>query len=303
MTRETSNKIFYVCRCLLGLMFILSAVLKFISLGAFESYVFSLDFFNLTVSSYLSRCLLLAEASLGCLLISTLYKRVVDLLTLFMLIGFSGLLLYLLLIGEDGNCHCMGESFSLSPAASLLKNGVLFLLLFFAVKCEPFNVPYPRVVLALILLSSLVFAFVKLPLGWGTPRETKFNVEAYAQLEQTKPELMELKEKDVAVVCFFSVKCKHCKMAMRKLEVCLKNATVQPAIQWIVWGDEKELQAFEEETGVAPQSHFFMDPVDMMPITEYNIPLIVIYNKGEMKLKMSNATFDDEACRKLLSVK
>ena len=40
-----------------------------------------------------------------------------------------------------------------------------------------------------------------------------------------------------------------------------------------------------------------------MPITEYNVPLIVIYNKGEMKLKMSNATFDDEACRKLLSVK
>lgn len=301
MTRDTSDKIFYGCRCLLGLMFLISAILKFISIGSFESYVFSLDFFNLTMSSYLSRCLLFVEASLGCLLITTLYKKEVDILSFLLLFLFSSLLIYLVIIGEEGNCHCMGETFSFSPIQSLLKNLLLFILLFFAMKSKPFQLKYPRIILSLILLSSFVFSFAQLPVGFGNERETKFNVEAYEKLEQTQSVLQNVKKHELSFVCFMSVKCKHCKLAMRKLEVCLKDATVQPCVQWVVWGDEEGMNEFIKETGVKMQSHFFMDPVDMMPITGYNIPLILIFKKGELVSKMSNATFDDELCRKLLS--
>ncbi len=298
--RFAANQIFPLgCRLVLGLVFLLSAALKFWSLDAFESYIFSLGFFNLTFSSFLSRCVLFAEAFLGLMLLSMLFRKWVDRAVLLLLVGFSVLLSYLLVTGNDGNCHCMGEAFSLSPGWSLLKNVALLLLLFFSSKCEITFVRRQKRWLSVFFFVSLAFAFCKLPLGWGTPRETKYNAQAYAELEQKQPELRVARASDRAVVCLFSVKCRHCKMAMRKLEVVLREATDVP-VQWVVWGSEGELADFIEETGVAVRPHIFLPPVEMMPITEYNIPLLLFFRNGEVAAKMGNSTFDDEAAVKLL---
>ena len=296
MTEEISDRFYYTSRCLVGALFLLSAILKFISIESFESYVFSFGFFSLKLSSYLSRFLLFAEASLGILLITTIGKKWVDYLCYFMITLFSIFLFYLLYVGDDGNCHCMGETFSLTPLQSLLKNAWLLLLLLFGSKCKPFQIKRDRLIITIVLIASFVFAFIQLPVGLGQYKETKFNEQAYHKLQEEYHELKALDEEDKVVLCFFSVKCKHCKMAMRKLEVCLKKADIQPTVQWVVWGDDVGLQEFIEETRVTPQSHFYLTPIKLMPVTEYNVPLILFMQHGEVKAKMSNATFDETAC-------
>lgn len=296
MTEGISDRFYYTSRCIVGALFLLSAILKFISIESFESYVFSFGFFSLKISSYLSRFLLFAETSLGILLITTVGKKWVDYLCYSLITLFSFFLFYLLYVGDDGNCHCMGETFSLTPLQSLLKNVWLLLLLLFGSKCKPFQIKRDRLIIVLVLIASFVFAFIKLPVGLGQYKETKFNEQAYHKLQEEYHELKALDEEDKVVLCFFSVKCKHCKMAMRKLEVCLKKADIQPTVQWVVWGDDVGLQKFIEETRVTPQSHFYLTPIKLMPVTEYNVPLILFMQHGEVKAKMSNATFDETAC-------
>lgn len=298
MSVKGVNLFYYLSRCLLGLSFLLSAVLKFISLDSFETYVFSLDFCGLVLSSFLSRGLLLVEAFLGIMLMTTMFRKKVDLASFSLLAFFSVFLIYLIVIGEDGNCHCMGETFSFSPIQSLCKNVLFFILLCFATKSPEFPIKKTVLWTLLVFVVSAVFAFVKLPIGIIPPKETKFNEELYVQLEKRHEDLQVLRTEDRVAVCLFSVKCKHCKAAMRKLEVCRKESSENIPIQWIVWGDDEGLEKFLAETSVQQQPYFFLEPIQLMPITEFNIPLFLFFEKGKVVGKMSNATFDEDLCRK-----
>ena len=298
-----SRNAFYLgCRLLLGLFFVFSAILKWISIDAFELYVYSFEFVNLSVSSWLSRILVFSELSSGLLLISTFYKKQVDLFVTLQLAGFSVFLAYLIAIGHDGNCHCMGEAFDISAKPSLIKNLFLFALLFFASKAKSFRSTQENLVSLILFLSAATFSFLKPPIGIVAPKETTYNQEEYRKLAEEYPMLKAADEKDNAIVCFFSVKCKHCKMAMKKLEVCLKHKP-NADIQWVVWGDSLSLRSFMEENRIEERPHFFLSPMRMMPVTEYNIPLFLFMKKGEVVEKMSNSTFDDEIALRILEIK
>ncbi len=123
-----------VAQLLMGMLFVVSAVLKFITIDSFEIYVYSFGLVGLTTSFYLSRLVIAAELLLGAALISHRHRRFTLMASLLFLVCFILFLAYAHLSGRTDSCHCFGELFPFSPVESILKNAVLIVLVLFAYK-------------------------------------------------------------------------------------------------------------------------------------------------------------------------
>lgn len=123
-----------VLKILVGMLFVFSAVSKFVSIDVFEIYVYSFGLFSLTACFYLSRLLIAAELILGAALISHRFHRFTTVTTLLFLLCFVGFLVYAHVIGRTDSCHCFGELVPFNPVQSIMKNAVLILLLLFVWK-------------------------------------------------------------------------------------------------------------------------------------------------------------------------
>lgn len=115
----------YVLQCLLGLAFVVSAILKLISVDEFELYVFSLGFGSFDLSTMAVRLLIVGEAILGIGLILDAWHSWICWLTALVLSAFSCFLIWRWSIGDESNCHCFGELMNLNPWQSLIKNAFL----------------------------------------------------------------------------------------------------------------------------------------------------------------------------------
>lgn len=152
----------FAVKILLGMLFVFSAVSKFISIDLFEVYVYSFGFFSLNLSFYVARLVVAAELILGAALISNRNHRFTVLMTLLFLVAFIVFLTYAQLIGRTDNCHCFGELAEFNPVQSILKNAVLIVLLLFVFKYSPLDWS-PRWWLAIIvyiLLAVIVYVYM-----------------------------------------------------------------------------------------------------------------------------------------------
>ncbi len=118
-------------KMLLGTMFIVSAVSKFITVDTFEIYVYSFGLLPLTLSFYAARVVIALELLLGTALISNRHHRFTSLMTLLFLLIFIVFLSYAHLVGRTDSCHCFGELISFNPIQSILKNAVLVVAMLF----------------------------------------------------------------------------------------------------------------------------------------------------------------------------
>ena len=286
------TKILFLCRSVAGVMFIVSAVLKFLSVDSFELFIYGLDWFSLGVSSFLVRALLFTEMFLGVCLVTGLYGKLASRLSAALLLFFSVYLLYLAITGKSDNCHCFGDFVEMKPLVSMAKNLLLGVLLFLGWNLEDWKANWRPALLAVVLVGSLVFAFVlKAPYGFGT-KSVGYSPDDYAQLVSQHPEL---KEDGRRILAFVSTGCKHCKMASRKLDIALRHAgaSLDP-VHWFVIGDSVRLQKFIEETEVVPVRYDFLSPRDFLKITQGTLPLILLTEDGEVSKVMSNATFNEK---------
>ncbi|MBQ7061952.1 MAG: hypothetical protein IJM88_01505 [Bacteroidales bacterium] len=118
-----------VLKVLLGMLFVLSALMKFVSIDLFEAYVYSFGLVPLTLSFYVARLVLVTELILGAALISHRHHRFTVLMTLLYLLCFVVFLAYAAIVGRTDSCHCFGELMPFDPVSSLVKNAVLIVLL------------------------------------------------------------------------------------------------------------------------------------------------------------------------------
>lgn len=288
-----NDKVQYVSRIIVGAAFVASAILKFLSLEAFELYIYGFDWFGMALSCYAARMILAAEMFMGLSLLSGVKAKFSVRAAMATLVVFSLFLLYLIITGNEGNCHCFGEQFELKPLPSLGKNVVLMALLFLAWRSGDWLKRVEKYLLPVLVIASLVFAlFLKLPYGLGKEREVRFIPEKYAEMVESHPVLQ---RKGKQVVAFFSTSCKHCKSAMRKLEIALRHHDFpKERIQWFVLGSADSYHQFLEETGVEECPNELMNFKDIFAVTDGSFPLILLVKDGEVVGKLSNATFKEE---------
>ena len=144
-----------VLKFLLGIMFLISALSKFITIDTFEIYVYSFGLFPLAFCFVVARLVISLELILGAALISHRHHRLTTLTALLFIVCFIVFLTYAHLVGRTDNCHCFGELMAFGPVQSIMKNAMIVLALLFVFKFAP-DEWYPkwRLVLSVYLLTA-----------------------------------------------------------------------------------------------------------------------------------------------------
>ena len=110
----------------LAATFLFSAYTKAVAPGFFEVLLEQQGLVpSRLYGAWATRFIISLETWLGLCLLLSLYVRFILRFSLVLLLIFSIHLLYLVAIGDTGNCGCYGEMISMSPVASLGKNVVL----------------------------------------------------------------------------------------------------------------------------------------------------------------------------------
>ena len=274
-------------KVLLGLVFIVSAVLKVVDMDRFEIYVYSYHFFSLNFSFLAARATIILELVLGIGLISNSLHKLYWWGSMAMLLSYTLLLIYALAIGRSDSCHCFGDYLQLNPKQSLLKNGFLMLLFLLIYRMKERETPFRWLLLCLAIMVSTIGVFVVSPPDNYTQNynsDQNLQVELFDEaLNEAPLDALNLRE-GKKVICFFSTSCEYCQMAAQKLSLMQQFYGFPPEnIFFVFMGTEKGVAEFYEKSeSVAYGYLLYDDVVKLLKINNGNFPTIVFMDNGEV---------------------
>ena len=234
----------------LGLFFIVSAVAKMLSPGAFELYVVQQQVLPSRESAaYAVRFLLAAELFLGLLCFQRAWFRRFTLPAVAgLLLGFSFYLAYLAFVRHDStSCHCFGELLPMSPRHSLFKNlALLVLVVYLYAKTKgwpPGSWPIPVGLGFASVLIVLVFCPIRHIAVQSTPTPTPAADSPFAKFRDFSGGRTVDLTKGTCLAVFVSLDCDHCHKLVTRIGeaarqealppiylLCLGDATAAPAL-------------------------------------------------------------------------
>ncbi len=247
---------------LIGINFLLSAYAKIPSIEVFGWTIAESTPFNWTIAEWLARLIIGLELFLGVLFILQFFIRKVAIpLSALLLIVFSVYLAYVLSVyGNEANCGCYGEMIPLTTKESLLKNGVILMLIFISSKfLFQIKFRFQKWITLLLLAVSFGFPFYFSPPASITifdKKEIK-NKNFPIHLISKDPNYVVAKKKIVAMV---SPTCKYCKKAAKRMSI-IKKRNPEIPFQFVMAGHRDHLAAFLEETRSDNIPLVFMDSV------------------------------------------
>ena len=272
--------IFHLLRIILGGVFVFSALAKLHAIDNFELYIFSQQLFGFDISTVIARFIISAELALGVLLITNLYFKAVYKTTLYLLLFFSLFLAFKLIASSSENCNCFGEFIVLNPAASLLKNFILIVLLFLIKNNNGCTVRFKKAYFTSIILLTLVFPSVFSPPDF-----------IYRKIYLTKPEIgmkdqIHLSDTTLnvaegkKVLAFFSMGCKYCILAAHKISIIADKTNTQENINYIFFGDERNLEGFWKKSQSKHFKHTIIPFEEIVHITDGRLPTVLFIENG-----------------------
>lgn len=271
----------------MGLVFIVSAVLKLVDMDRFEIYIYSYHFFSLNFSFLVARAAIILELVLGIGLMSHCLHKLMWWGSTVMLLGYTLLLIYALHIGRTDNCHCFGDYLQLDPRQSLVKNGVLMLLFLLIYRMESWIIPFRWLFLFLTIMTSTIGVFVASPPDNYTAAyapERNLQLDVFDEMLNNAPlDSLQLRE-GKQVICFFSTGCEYCQMAARKLSL-VQQFYGFPAenITYIFMGNREGIVRFYEQSESAQyRDVLYPDAVRLLKAINGALPTIVFLKDGEV---------------------
>ena len=274
-------------KVLLGLVFVVSAVLKLFDMDKFEIYIYSYHFFSLNASFMVARLAIILELVLGIGLISHCLHKLMWWGSIAMLAGYSLLLIYAMYLGRTDSCHCFGDFLQLDPKQSLVKNGVLMLLFLPIYRMESWKAPFRWLILCLTVMVSTIAVFVISPpdnLTSNADPEQNLQLELFNEMLDDAPlDALNLRE-GKQVICFFSTSCEVCQLAAHKLSLMQQFYDFpKESITYLFMGNEESIAKFYEESGSAQYRNvLYPDVVRLLKAINGNFPVIVFLEDGEV---------------------
>ena len=274
-------------KVLLGLVFIVSAVLKIVDMDRFEIYVYSYHFFSLNFSFIVARMAIILELVLGIGLISHCLHKLMWWGSIVMLLGYSLLLIYALKLGRTDSCHCFGDFLQLDPKQSLVKNGVLMALFLPIFRMESWKTPFRWLIFILAVMASTIGVFVASPPdNYTSNYDPDHNLQAElfdTMLDDAPLDSLNLRE-GKQVVCFFSTGCDYCQMAARKLSLMQRfYGFPEENITYLFVGNEEGVTKFYEQSESAQyRDVVYPDVTRLLKAVDGNMPTIVFMENGEV---------------------
>lgn len=285
-----NNILKLIIRIGIGAFFIVSAILKLLGLEHFELYIYSFKLFNLTLSGLVARAIIASEILVGILLIIKVRYREAWWFTLLMLIGFSLLLIYVILFRNDSNCHCMGELFEIKPSISLIKNIVSIILLLFIRNEEDYHFRGRIIALVAAFLAALVPPFVLFPIDNVYNAFSKAEIYDEASLHALMQDsvMVDVKiDEGNYIVGIVSSGCDFCRTSCLKMsEIAANNELDNTRILYWIWGDSTSNKKFPSETQTESFKFVEINPLSAVRITS-SFPLYLFFKDGEV-IKTAN---------------
>lgn len=274
-------------KVLLGLVFIVSAILKVVDMDRFEIYIYSYHFFSLNFSFLAARFAIILELVLGVGLISHTLHKLYWWGSMAMLVGYSLLLIYALTLGRTDSCHCFGDFLQLDPKQSLIKNGVLMLLFLLIYRMESWKTPFRWLILILAIMASSIGVFVASPPDNYTSNynpDHNLQTERFdTMLDEAPLDSLNLRE-GKQVVCFFSTGCDYCQMAARKLSLMQQfYGFPEENITYLFVGNEEGIEKFYGQSeSVRYRDVLYPDVTRLLKAVDGDMPTIVFMENGEV---------------------
>lgn len=274
-------------KILLGIMFIVSAVLKIVDMDKFEIYIYSYHFFSLNFSFLVARAAIIAELVLGIGLASNCFHKLMWWGSVLMLIGYTGLLVYALILGRTDNCHCFGDYLQFNPWQSIVKNVVLLALfaLIYKVKGWRFKCDWIALVAMVLGCIGVVFA-VSPPDNYTSSYKPShdLNHELFAEaLRQPPLDSVKLTE-GKKVVGIFSSGCDYCMMTAQKLSLMQRfYGFPEEDVFYVFMGTEEGVESFYQESESTNYPYIiYNDVVNLLKINNGVFPIVILMNDGEI---------------------
>ena len=278
-----------IIRIGIGAFFIVSAILKLLSIDQFELYIYSFNIVGFTLSGLAARAIIAAEILLGILLIVKVKYKAAWWLALLMLIGFSFLLVYVILFRNDSNCHCMGDLVEIKPSISLIKNLVAIALMLCIRKEEDYRFRGRIAVLVVAILAAIVPPFILFPVDniynmiYKTDNlnynETEFNA---LMADSTMQEVSF--EEGNYIVGIVSSGCEFCHTGGLKLsEIVSNNQLDSSRVVYLIWGDSTSIRQFQTETKSDSFRFIQISPVKAIHIVNGQFPTYLFMHDGDVQ--------------------
>lgn len=262
----------------LGLIFLLSAISKLITIEIFEQFIFSLKILPLNSSIVLARLVVAFELIIGLFYILNLKNRLTSIITTISLIGFTAFIIYIETNGISDDCHCFGTTFQLSNIESIFKNIALLIIVAFNYKKQDSQKFVAIKIIATITLSLTISLAHHFP---------SHLVGIEPEIEYCKPCLTSFLEQqnlqnETKVICFISTKCKYCKLAAQKMTVINDKVKQEDKILYVLWDENHDASLFFNETKSAVFNSIDLNVLTFLQLTQGQMPLIVVLEKGKV---------------------
>ena len=264
----------------------------------FELYLFSFGAAGFDLCSVVARFIVIGEFLLGTALACGIYFRTARVLAAIALSGFSLFLLWRVILGDSGSCHCMGDLIDLNPMQSLLKNLGMGLVLACCWKSRTRVFRHMHLVSALTAVAAMTVVFCITP------------PDIYFRKGRISEDLSEERFKPVAdslglssgrkAICFYSASCEHCRHCASKVASIVRRHGLAPDSFPVVFMQTSEKQdsvsnAFFFEYGeklMLPNS--YLHPFTFLPITNGSMPLVVLFEDGRKVKEYDYLSIDEK---------
>ena len=290
-----------IFRIVIGLVFILSAVLKYLSIEVVDLFFFDHKLLPWVITTFLSRFLIAFEAIVGFMLVLGLYPKLTKILTFITLIGFT---IYVILkpflfdVTQE-NCYCFGDLIQFSDTQTISKN-IILLVMALSLSWAKVWMPKRR---KLILIGIIVLV---LGLTFAIKPPDYIQAKIYGHRAEIRPEIFEyVKELDNVkalnidkgrkVVGWYGTGCKYCKRAAKKIDIIIErhNLNKENFVE-IFGGKEKSLNEFYKVSGTEPLNNTFIPIIPFLNTTHGKMPVVLLLENGKVVKLYKLTTIDEE---------
>ena len=289
-------------RIFVGVVFVTSAILKYISIDIFDLYIFEHNLFSVSVTETLTRLLITAELVLGILLIFNIHARLAYYSVIIFLAGFTLYLIFLpwLFDVDITNCHCFGTAIVLSRTESIAKNIILLLcMVFVSPKFSTYKKWQTWVMIALGVITLSIFMIINAPNYLYTivhKDKIQIDIPVYESALLNSGKEAEFTD-GKQIICMYSAGCRFCKRSALKLHLIMKHHQLpEDQVKAIFWSGTPDsiIHNFfaEQKVPVYEYTTFRVDT--FLTVTSGSMPVLLFSNHGTIVEKSNYITLNEK---------
>ena len=292
-------------KILLGLVFIISAVLKLLEIDHFELYIYSFHVFSLNFSFLAARAAIIAELVLGIGLIANYLHKLMWWGSVAMLLGYSFILVCAIYFGRTDNCHCFGDFFQLTPKQSLIKNAVLLAFFFIIYDMEGWETSFRWLLLSFSIIVATTGVFlISPPDNYADySDEHHLQVELFNEMiDQSPLDKLNLRN-GKQIVCFFSSGCEYCEMAAQKISLIQRhNGFHAGRVSYVFMGSKEGIAKFYKQSGsVRYKTLLFNDMSSLIKVVNGDFPVVVLLQDGQVVREYGFRNINEEEIKEFMA--